>query len=158
VRVELGKPKRVRKERLPDHSKPSPCTTSVGMTVLGCLLMALNGHQNMSAPMSAFRGKADAAGCLGNLDGVLGCLNGASSDDLSRWFRFEHGWLFRKRIDPLTFFRRGLFDDDELGEAGQQEGPAFLHLLVAHADKRFEDALDVLLAQPFVFGSDFSIN
>jgi hypothetical protein len=111
-------------------------------------------------------GKIDAinpsrslGGCsLAILNGVLGCLNGACSDDLSRWLRFEHGRLFCKGIDPLTFFRRGLLDDDEFCKAGKQKGTAFLQLVVAHGYERFEDAFDVLLAQSFMFGGDFSIN
>ena len=63
------------------------------------------------------------------LNGVLGCLNGACPDDFSCWFRFEYGRLFRKGIDPLTFFRRGLLDDDEFCEAGKPKTPLFFSSL-----------------------------
>ena len=90
----------------------------------------------------------------GILNGVLGCLNGACPNDFSRWFCFKYGRLFRKGIDPLTFLGRGLFDDDELRKAREQESAALLQFLVANANERFEDAFDVLLAQSVMFGGD----
>src|SRR4051812_5749902 len=94
---------------------------------------------------------SDVGLATGALNGVLGCLYRAGADNFSRWLRFECGRLFRKGIDPLTFCRRRLLDDDEFCKAGKQKGAAFLQLLVAHAHERLEDAFNVLLAQSVMF-------
>src|SRR4051812_7012342 len=100
-------------------------------------------------PCERFRKKS------GNSNGVLSRFDGSCSDDLSCWFRLEHGRLLRKRIDALTFFRRGLLDNHELGKARKEKGAALLQFPVPHAYEGFEDALDVPFAQSFVFGSNF---
>ena len=53
----------------------------------------------------------------------LAALTGRARTIFRAGFALNTVGSSRKRIDPLTFFRRRLFDDDELGKARKQEGP-----------------------------------
>src|SRR4029079_6740852 len=68
---------------------------------------------------------------------VLGGLDRAGPDDLAGWLGLEHHFLAREGVGALPSLGRGLLDHDELREAGDEEYPVLLELLVANVNERF---------------------
>src|SRR3954466_6679678 len=62
---------------------------------------------------------------------VLGGLDRPSPHDLARRLGLEHHFFAREGVGALASLGRGLLDHDELGEAGDEEHPVLLQLLVA---------------------------
>src|SRR5438552_10870798 len=79
------------------------------------------------------------------LNRVLGGLDRASPDDLAGRLGLEHHFLAREGVGALPSLGRGLLDHDELREAGDEEYPVLLELLVADVNERFHYALDLFL-------------
>jgi hypothetical protein len=71
----------------------------------------------------------------------------AGPDEFSSQLRLEYGWLLREGIDTLARLGGRFFGDDELGEAGHQEGSDLLEFLVAHVCERLEDVPYILSGQ-----------
>src|SRR5207253_7784437 len=78
-------------------------------------------------------------------DRVLGGLDRAGANDLARRLGLEHHFFAREGVGALARLGRGLLDDDELGEAGNEEHAVLLQLLVADVDERVHHALDFFL-------------
>src|SRR4051794_2625344 len=79
------------------------------------------------------------------LNRVLGGLDRAGPDDLAGRLGLEHHFLAREGVGTLASLGRGLLDHDELREAGDEEYPVLLELLVANVNERFHHALDLFL-------------
>src|SRR5882757_3352088 len=89
--------------------------------------------------------KASVTGGLYFLNRVLGGLDRPCADDLPGRLGLEHHLFAREGVGALARLGRRLLDHDELREAGDEENPALLQLLVADIDERVQHALDVAL-------------
>src|SRR6185369_4142031 len=76
---------------------------------------------------------------------VLGGLDRPGPHDLACRLGLEHHFFAREGVGALARLGRGLLDHDELGEAGDEEHPVLLQLLVADVNERIHHALDFLL-------------
>src|SRR5882757_1150908 len=81
------------------------------------------------------------------LNRVLGGLDRPSADDLPGRLGLEHHLFAREGVGALARLGRRLLDHDELREAGDEENPALLQLLVADIDEGVQHALDVALGK-----------
>src|SRR5205085_6870508 len=97
-----------------------------------------------SADKSAGRGREEASKqkgppspeALSLLNRVLGGLDRPCAHDLARRLGLEHHLFAGEGVGALPSLGRGLLDHDELGEAGDEEHPVLLQLLVADVDER----------------------
>src|SRR3954451_18397334 len=107
--------------------------------------MGLKGKTTKRPPSSGAFPFSQAAFAALFLNRVLGGLDRASPDDLAGRLGLEHHFLAREGVGALASLGRGLLDHDELGEAGDEEYPVLLQLLMANVNERLHHALDFLL-------------
>src|ERR1700716_3491042 len=79
------------------------------------------------------------------LNCVLGGLDRPCANDLPGRLGLEHHFFAREGVGTLPSLGRGLLDHDELREAGDEEHPVLLQLLVTDVNQRFHHALDLFL-------------
>ncbi|MGY4477664.1 NAD(P)-dependent dehydrogenase (short-subunit alcohol dehydrogenase family) [Bradyrhizobium sp. USDA 3364] len=127
--------------------------------VAGCLEPRFWFDQNRSSRFLALAGsnpgqeataqkqKASVTGGLFVLNRVLGGLDRPSADDLPGRLGLEHHLFAGEGVGALARLGRRLLDHNELREAGDEEHPGLLQLLVADIDERVQNVLDVALGE-----------